>query len=75
MHKLDRVGALVIIIIASFALYLALANLLTFLWSPLPLGSIGNDASLIATVFVLVSIAFLNLRRQQKQQANPTKSV
>lgn len=73
MHKPDRIGVL-IIIFAAFAFYLALANLLTFLGLPLPLGSVGNEVPLIAVTFVLLSSIFLSNKRRQKQQSGPTKS-
>jgi len=67
MDRPDRVGFLVISF-AVFALYLGLANLLTFLGLPLPLGTIGNEAPLIAALGVFLALIYVSSRKKSVQK-------
>lgn len=74
MRRPDRIGA-VVIIFGVFAMYLALASLLTTLGLPLPLGTVGSEVPLIAVTFVFLTSIFLGNKRLQKQESDPTKSI
>ena len=77
IHRPDRIGALVLALIA-FSLYVYLANILTSLaLASLPLGTVGSvwaGSTAIATL-TLFDVVILNLyliRQRKRAQTNPS---
>jgi len=71
MQRRSRFGTLVLAF-AFFVAYLAVANLLTFLGLPLPLGTLGTDTVLILGVLDTTLLILLMARR--KPSARTIKS-
>ena len=77
IHRPDRIGALVLALIA-FSLYVYLANILTSLaLASLPLGTIGSvwAGSTAIVTLMLFDVVILNLyliRQRKRAQTNPS---
>ncbi len=71
MQRRNRFGTLVLAF-AFFVAYLVMANLLTFLGLPLPLGTLGTNTVLILGGFDISFIMLLAAR--QKPHARTIKS-
>jgi len=77
MHRPDRIGALVLALIA-FSLYVYLANILTSLaLASLPLGTVGSvwagsTAIATLTLFDVVTLNLYLIRQRKRAQTNPS---